>query len=37
MYQVDYTDPINFIYIYNNVNQNDYKVNSKWKYSSLIK
>ena len=37
MYKVNYTDPTNFIYIYNNTNQNKYKINDNWKYSSLFK
>ena len=36
-YQVDYTDPTNFIYVYNNVKQNDYKNNQGWLYKDLFK
>lgn len=38
VYQVDYTDSSNFIYIYNKVNMIDYKdIDNKWKYQSLLK
>ena len=38
IYQVDYKDPSNFIYIYNNVSIQDYKdQDNKWKYPSLLK
>ena len=34
-YQVDYTDPTNFIYIYNNKDINDYKSNDQYDYINL--
>ena len=36
VYQVDYKDPSNFIYLYNNVKIEDYKEFGKWEYHSLL-
>jgi hypothetical protein len=36
-YQVDYTDPNNFIYIFNNANIKDYKDNNRWNLGSIFK
>jgi len=36
-YQVDYTDPNNFIYVFNNVNIKDYKNNNRWNLGSIFK
>jgi len=36
-YQVNYQNPDDFIYIFNKVNQKDYKINNEWNYTSLFK
>jgi hypothetical protein len=37
IYQVDYKDSTNFIYVYNNKNQDEYQENGKWKFTSLLR
>ena len=36
VYQIDYKDPGNFIYLCNNVKMEDYKESGIWKYHSLL-
>jgi hypothetical protein len=36
-YKVEYMDPNNFIYKYNNKNINDYKIENTWNYKKILK
>ena len=37
LYKVDYKDPTNFIYVYNDKDINDYKINDNYKLGSIFK